>query len=116
MGDEFWFGLAGAGLGFLVSWAGTWGVLQAVEHWQILDRPGERSAHRMPMPTLGGRGVILGFWAGLLLLVFSEFPLFLENILWAQLGATLVLLLLICDDARRPLGVLEKFGWCPFLA
>ena len=71
MGDEFWSGLAGAGLDFLVSWVGTWGVLRAAEHWQILDRPGERSAHRRPMPTLGSLGVILDFWAGLLLLVFS---------------------------------------------
>ena len=110
MGDEFWSGVAGAGLGFLVSSAGTWGVLRAVEYWQILDRPSQRNAHRRPMPTLGGLGVILGFWAGLLLLVFSKFPIFIENILWAQLGATLVLLLLVCDDGGRPLGVLEKFA------
>ena len=110
MGDELWPGLAGAGLGFLVSWAGTWLVMRAVEHWQILDRPGQRSVHRRPMPTLGGLGVILGFWVGLSVLVFAEFPIFIENALWAQLGATLALLLIACDEARRPLGVLEKLA------
>jgi UDP-GlcNAc:undecaprenyl-phosphate/decaprenyl-phosphate GlcNAc-1-phosphate transferase len=109
---EVWLTLAAGGAAFLVAGAGTWGMLRATQRWRLLDRPNERSAHRVPMPTGGGLGLIAGVWAGALLLLALGHgsALLLQDWLWAWAGGSLVLLLMAVDDLVRPLNVGEKMG------
>ena len=107
--DEIRAGLGGAGVAFLVAAAGTWVVLQIMQRWQILDRPNERSSHKVPMPTLGGVGIIAGFWAGIgVSLTGVDQSVLSGTIMGPLLGAVVILLLLASDDMGRPLKVGEK--------
>jgi UDP-N-acetylmuramyl pentapeptide phosphotransferase/UDP-N-acetylglucosamine-1-phosphate transferase len=96
-------GLGGA---FLVGSAATLFVLWLTRRLGVLDRPNERSAHQMPMPTAGGLGVIAGFWAGMVLWIWLGGVV--EEVLMGFLGATALLLVLVVDDVYRPLQPLEK--------
>jgi UDP-N-acetylmuramyl pentapeptide phosphotransferase/UDP-N-acetylglucosamine-1-phosphate transferase len=49
---------------FVVSALTAWGV----KHFDILDHPNDRSSHSDPTPRGGGLGIVIGFFAGLLLI------------------------------------------------
>ncbi len=71
-----------------------------------MDFPNERSAHTRPTPTLGGVGIISGFWVGIGGLFFgARGQILVEQNIWIMLGGTIVLLVLIVDDSGRPLKV-----------
>jgi len=85
----------------------TGGVLAAARRWRVLDRPNARSAHLAPTPTLGGIGVLAGFWAGVAALAGAT----AVPVEWRALAAgTAALSLLIVDDLRRPLSVAHKLS------
>jgi UDP-N-acetylmuramyl pentapeptide phosphotransferase/UDP-N-acetylglucosamine-1-phosphate transferase len=120
-----WVAWAGGAAALLIACGVTWAALQAMRRWRLLDQPNERSAHRVPMPTGGGLGIMAGFWGGMLVLGASggEWP---KAVRPALLGSTLVLLVAVVDDLVRPLRVGEKFllllaatgvwlGWGPRL-
>ena len=97
------------GVAAIVSAAGTWVVWRMVGRWQILDRPNERSLHRVPVPTMGGLGIVAGFWAGMAVWRCMPGGQFVPAGLFSALGAaTLVLLLVTGDNIGRPLRVWEK--------
>lgn len=94
-----------AAVAFGVAALFTGGVLAAARRWRVLDRPNARSAHRHPTPTLGGIGVLAGFWAGVAALAATA----ATPPEWRALAAaTAVLAMLIVDDLRRPLSVAQK--------
>lgn len=67
---------------------------QAVK-FNILDMPGKRKIHTTPTPLLGGLAVYLGVMSGLLYgLEYSKY------LLGLMIGATIILVLGIFDDAR----------------
>ena len=101
--------LGAAGAAALVSAVGTWVVWRVVARWQIVDRPNERSLHRVPVPTMGGLGMVAGFWAGMAVwLWWPGGPLMPAGMLPALGAATLILLLVAGDNIGRPLKVWEK--------
>ena len=60
----------------------------------LLDLPGARSSHSIPIPRFGGVGIICGVWAvSIATTNIRSFPL-----LWLALFSTLPLYLLIYDD------------------
>ena len=74
-----------------------------------LDRPVARSSHDMPRPTLGGLGIVGGFWTGLAALAILEVgPLPPTDELVALGTAVALLLLFVRDDVGPPLGVGQK--------
>lgn len=92
-------------LSILMGWALTAGVRFVCLKWQVFDVPNARSAHQVPTPTLGGVGLIVGFWAvvGLHLILGMPLPEFIYGLL----GASVVLCLLIRDEVRA-MGRMEK--------
>ena len=100
-----WIPAAAVALG--VSALVTGGVLRAARRWRVLDRPNARSAHRVPTPTLGGIGVLAGFWAGVAALAGAS----AAPAEWRALAVgTAALALLIVDDLRQPLSVAQKLS------
>jgi Fuc2NAc and GlcNAc transferase len=92
-------------LSVLVGWVLTAIVRLSCLKWQVFDVPNLRSAHRVPMPTLGGVGLIVGFWVVLGIHRILNMPL--PESVWGLLGASVVLCLLIRDEVRS-MGRLEK--------
>ena len=92
-------------LSILMGWALTAGVRFVCLKWQVFDVPNSRSAHQVPTPTLGGVGLIVGFWAvvGLHLILGMPLPEFIYGLL----GASVVLCLLIRDEVQA-MGRMEK--------
>jgi UDP-GlcNAc:undecaprenyl-phosphate GlcNAc-1-phosphate transferase len=86
--------LASLGVGFL--------MLKVTLRFELLDIPGERSSHNKPMPTMGGLGIVMAFFLGLLILQFSpdqwETPPWLG---WFIIGAGLAALVGFIDDLWR---------------
>ncbi len=103
MGDSLpELSLLSAGGAFLAACISTRVLIWTVQRWRILDMPNERSAHAHATPTLGGLGIVSGFWAGLALLVtISPDAILGREVLWALLGSSVVLLLLIFDALLR---------------
>jgi len=79
-----------------------------IRYKAVLDVPNRRSAHKTSRPTLGGIGIILGFWGGSLCILFFAQGLW-GNREWIALGVmTLATAVVIIDDLIRPLKVWEK--------
>ncbi len=91
----------------LVGWVLTALVRFVGLKWQVFDVPNSRSAHENPTPTLGGVGLIAGFWVVTCLLVILDMPL--SEHIWILLGASVVLCLLIRDEFCE-MGRLGKLG------
>ncbi len=69
----------------------------------ILDRPDPRKSHREPVAYLGGLGILLGFAAGVFVLVLSKPALVATQggpLLTVFLGAVLIFLVGFWDDVR----------------
>jgi UDP-GlcNAc:undecaprenyl-phosphate GlcNAc-1-phosphate transferase len=65
------------------------------QKYGILDYPSERKIHNIPVPRLGGLGIIIGFW------VIALLHLPLPKASWAILvGGTIVGLMGVADDIR----------------
>ena len=74
-----------------------------------IDRPVARSSHDTPKPTLGGVGIVAGFWGGIVILYWQGGTVLPEAPLIGTLGvATLVMLLFVRDDVGGALGVGQK--------
>lgn len=73
--------------------------------WDVLDHPGERRIHTVPIPRLGGTAIYLSFW----LAVFISFGLD-KMVVGIFLGSTIILAIGVIDDIKgvRPV---YKFGW-----
>lgn len=99
--------LPAAGASAVVSALVTRGALAACEHWQVLDRPNARSAHREPTPTLGGIGVLAGLVGGGAVLAGTVgLP---QG--WLALSVAMAALCpLIIDDLNRPLTAGHKLA------
>ena len=74
-----------------------------------LDRPVARSSHDRPKPTLGGVGIVGGFWAGVVNYLWLAGDLLPPLRIIAALAlATAVILLFVRDDVGPSLGVGQK--------
>lgn len=67
---------------------------------RLLDLPNERSSHTVPLPRLGGVGLVCGVWA----VSAATAPIRLHPTLWMALFSTLPLYLLIYDDLLAAFG------------
>ena len=96
------------GCAFVVGLAVTFVVLWATQRLVFIDRPNARSAHHVPIPTVGGLGIVAGFWAGWGCWgwVGGRFG----EEFWGLLGATVLLSTTVIDDVVRPLRPAEKTG------
>ena len=86
----------------------TFAVRELMLRYRILDQPTERSSHTQPTPSLGGLGIIFGFWIGLVVAALAfAFPV--KSIIGLLAGTT-ILLVITLDDLVRPMGVLSKLA------
>ncbi|RNC29644.1 MAG: putative undecaprenyl-phosphate N-acetylglucosaminyl 1-phosphate transferase [Candidatus Dichloromethanomonas elyunquensis] len=78
----------------------TPGAIILARRWGILDHPGERRIHSIPIPRLGGAAIYLSFW----LAVFINGH-FNRTILGFFLGSTIIFIVGLADDIKdiRPL-------------
>jgi UDP-N-acetylmuramyl pentapeptide phosphotransferase/UDP-N-acetylglucosamine-1-phosphate transferase len=67
---------------------------------RLLDIPNERSAHTVPIPRLGGVGLVCGVWA----VALAASTVRAHPMLWMALFSTLPLYLLIYDDILAAFG------------
>ena len=95
-----------------VTGAATYAVtrltLGAARRWDIHDTPVARSSHERPTPTLGGLGIVVGTWAGYAQWLVGDAGAPVGDA--GAIAASLVVLLLVVVDLRRPLAVWEKLG------
>ncbi len=66
----------------------------------LLDLPNERSSHTIPIPRLGGLGIVCGVWAAAMMTA----SLRRNPALWMALFSTLPLYLLVFDDILATVG------------
>lgn len=67
---------------------------------RLLDIPNERSSHTVPIPRLGGVGLVCGVWA----VAVTASTVRVHPLLWMALFSTLPLYLLIYDDVLAAFG------------
>jgi len=67
---------------------------------RLLDLPNERSSHTVPVPRLGGVGLVCGVWA----VAAAASTMRVHPALWMALFSTLPLYLLIYDDLLAAFG------------
>jgi UDP-GlcNAc:undecaprenyl-phosphate/decaprenyl-phosphate GlcNAc-1-phosphate transferase len=94
---------------FCSSTLGTWVTRLLVRKHRLLDVPNQRSSHKIPTPTLGGVGIIIGFWVGMGVW-YGFLPVIYREILPINelLLANAILLFTVVDDWGHPLSVFEK--------
>lgn len=97
--------LTGAMVG---SAAATALVLAAARRWHLVDRPKERSSHCVATPTLGGLGMVAGFWVGLTMWHWLCPATDVTGQISGLIAASLLLLVFVLDDVGEPLSVLRK--------
>ncbi len=71
----------------------------------VLDRPNSRSSHASPTPTMGGLGLVAGFWAGLGLGVVLGST---DPWIWPVFAGSSAVLLVMAWDEVRPMGRGQK--------
>ena len=98
--------LAASGLAFGVAFLATGCLRLLIQRLGVLDRPNERSAHEIPTPTLGGLGILVGFWVGLA--GGEMFGVTTAPWLWKALLAAGVVLLVLVYDEVKSLGCVAK--------
>lgn len=84
-------------VGLIVAILTTWVLVVLAPGLGLVDLPNHRSAHSDPTPTLGGLGIVAGFFAGLTLLVLTETS---SLSLWTFCLASGLLLVLIRDEVH----------------
>ncbi len=47
-------------LAALVAWVLLFPIIWLAKRWKVMDIPGERSSHEVPVPRIGGLGILLG--------------------------------------------------------
>lgn len=92
---------------FVLSFLGTWGIVQlsSKRHW--LDQPNERSSHSIPTPTGGGVSIVLVFIASSLLAFRGIDPGF--SLLPALGLCACIALLGLFDDIFK-LGIMARIS------
>ena len=83
-------------------------VLKVARRWRLLDRPKGHSSHCSPTPTLGGLGIVAGFWVGLALWSWLSPDMGVDGQRSALIVASLLLLVFVLDDVGEPLSVIKK--------
>lgn len=83
-------------LAFFVTWSLTPLVRRLALRLGAVDIPGSRKVHHLPVPTMGGLAIFVGF--GAVLLFTWPWP---RPVLGLALGGVLVVLLGIWDDCRE---------------
>jgi UDP-GlcNAc:undecaprenyl-phosphate GlcNAc-1-phosphate transferase len=73
--------------------------------WDVLDYPGERRVHTVPIPRFGGIAIYFSFWLAVLFSIQFD-----KMIVGIFLGSTIILIVGIVDDIKgvRPL---YKLAW-----
>lgn len=111
----------------IVCWAAAFAVRRWGPRWGLVDRPGHRKIHSMPMPTSGGLaiwlGIVLPFAVGQIVLwgipkaIMPEIiapyvpgVLYQSGKLWTLLAGGTVLMLLGLADDRRGLDWRLRLG------
>lgn len=82
-------------------------LLRRVAHQFFLDTPGGLKTHSGAVPVLGGAGIFMGTLASLVLIRFTTaFPSgTLHNLRGIVIGGTLIFLLGLADDLKKPKGI-----------
>ncbi|MEN6457580.1 MAG: MraY family glycosyltransferase [Thermoguttaceae bacterium] len=120
----YWLILASIFPSLIVCWAAAFAVRRLGPRWGLVDRPGHRKIHAMPMPTSGGLaiwlGIVLPLAVGQIALWTLPAPAILapyvpgllhqSGKLWTLLGGGTVLMLLGLADDRRGLDWRLRLG------
>lgn len=89
---------------FLIAGITTVGAIYGLRAFarrtNLLDIPNERSAHTVPIPRIGGLGIVCGVWVAALASSTARQP----QSLWLALLSTLPLYILAYDDALAAVG------------
>lgn len=83
------------GLSFTASLVAVFSARRFAERARLLDMPNERSSHKVPVPRVGGVGLLLGIGVSLL-----SFPTVVAELRWALLGTVALAILGFVDDVR----------------
>ncbi|MFA6809135.1 MAG: MraY family glycosyltransferase, partial [Eubacteriales bacterium] len=75
------------------------------KRWGIMDYPGERRVHTIPVPRMGGTAIYVAFWTAVLLKVEID-----STVLGLLLGSTIIFIVGIVDDIKG-LKPLTKLCW-----
>lgn len=94
--------LTGVAIAFVAAWLLTGLILLLARRLGLVDTPNQRSSHSVPTPTLGGGAILVATLAAVWCSGTEASA--------AVASASGVLLLLVLDDAGRPLGVAAKAG------
>ncbi len=70
-------------------------AIMLAEKWGILDYPGERRVHKVPIPRLGGAAIYLSFWLAVFLRADIN-----NVIIGIFLGSTVIFVVGIVDDMK----------------
>ncbi|NLI91901.1 MAG: undecaprenyl/decaprenyl-phosphate alpha-N-acetylglucosaminyl 1-phosphate transferase [Peptococcaceae bacterium] len=73
--------------------------------WGILDHPGDRRIHSVPMPRFGGAAIYLSFWLAVLIYVDLN-----STIFGFFLGSTIIFAVGLIDD-KKSIRPLYKLFW-----
>src|SRR3989339_624688 len=114
MSNNLKFYLTAMFLPFLLSLAATPLIRFFAAKFNLLDKPlNEIKTHKHPTPALGGIAVAFAFFISLTIMrLITEFPTgTLRNLRGMFIGGSLILLMGIIDDLRKPhgLGFKTKF-------
>jgi len=107
-------GVMTAGVACVTTWLVTPSIVRIAHRLGVVDHPGPRKIHAVPVPRIGGVAVFLGFAAGLMYAAFASG--YVTNVdhervgYWSILGiaAVVVLILGLVDDIR-PVSFQWKF-------
>lgn len=80
-------------------------AIMLAKKWGIMDNPGDRRIHSVPIPRLGGAAIFISFW----LAVFLSGQVNMM-ILGFFLGSTIIFAVGVIDDIRN-IRALHKLGW-----
>lgn len=73
--------------------------------WGVIDHPGDRRVHTVPIPRLGGLAIYISFWLAVLL--NTEFT---KMVVGLFLGSTIIFVVGIIDDVKG-IRALHKLIW-----
>lgn len=80
-------------------------AIVAARKWDVLDYPGERRIHSIPIPRLGGAAIYLSFWLAVFITI--DVDNMVKGLFW---GSTILFAVGIVDDIKG-LRALHKFFW-----
>ena len=100
-------GFLAVGVSFLITLLTTPLMIYIGKKFGLVDMPGERKIHKVPIPRVGGVAIFLGFFIGCL--VLGRFG---EQMLALMIASVIIMLLGFWDDAKNITPIVKLVGQC----